>query len=815
MEWCDVGRTRNSLSTPALAQAVCGLIATFSLANPTVFAQTNDDDDSFDAEITKTLEEIIVRAEKRSNQVVQDLPLAISVLTEETIRHSGMETIMRLTDLHPSVFFDQAHSFQNSSLKVRGIGTFGNGRTFEGAVGVFTDGVYRTRSGMALSELLDVDNVQVLRGPQGTLFGKNTVAGAISLESVSPDPNEVSGFAEARAGNLDTQYLTAAVNVPVGNDSALRLAGVMHQRDGSIVSPDNDDQYNSVDRYGLKAQYLYSPHDGLEAWIIADHAESDAECCWATANVFNGPTAPLIETYAGLNGLTFVQPPVAERERLQSLNTLPTEEVEDSGLTAIVRWELGESSLRSISAYRRWEHRHVEADPDFVAADLFILNEPTEITTLSQEFNWSLPLGPMETAGESDLLLGAYFAKEDFESTRSAETGADADNYLNALVSAGQGAVACLPPVVAADCLFPVGIGALLPDGEFTREFYFQDTTTYALFAHARWDFSSDARLVTGIRYSIEDKDGGVDNLFWYDSAIVRAALEAAGIPDDGTPRNGLDLIGTVYSPSFVDETEDREVTGTISFQYYGIPDVMMFVGFRRGYKAGGVNLFREGVVSNTTTYEPEFVDHFEAGLKADYWANKARTNVAVFHSTFTDLQFNFFTGLEFRTENTGEATSKGVELENQFQVTDELRLDLSVTYLDSQFDQLNNPFLSYLDGRDTPRAPRWAGIASLFYELPLGNGLNLFARGMGSYTGSHFVGADVPNEQKVDSYVIADANLGIRRDDGSWEIMAWCRNCGDETYRTIFFNSTFQPGSFTTYLNNPRLYGVSLRYAF
>ena len=241
----------------------------------------------------------------------------------------------------------------------------------------------------------------------------------------------------------------------------------------------------------------------------------------------------------------------------------------------------------------------------------------------------------------------------------------------------------------------------------------------------------------------------------------------------------------------------------------------MYFGSYHRGYKAGGVNLFREGVVANTTAYQPEFVDNVEAGIKADYWDDKARTNLSVFYTEFTDLQINFFTGLEFRTVNTGTAKTKGVELENNFQVSDNLRIDLSVTYLDSRFVQIDEPFLIYLVDRETPRAPDWAGVLALTYEKPMTAGLDFFARGMASYVGSHYVGADVPSEEKVASYVVGDVSVGVTNADKGWDVLLWCSNCTDKDYRTIYFNTTFQPDSFSAYLNNPRQYGVTLRARF
>jgi iron complex outermembrane receptor protein len=755
------------------------------------------------------LEEIIVTATKRPLNI-QDVPVAVTAMNARMIEETLMETLQRLTDLDPSVKFDQAHSYQNASLKIRGIGTIGVSRTFEGAVGAFVDGVYRSRSGMALADLLDIDDLEILRGPQGTLFGKNTVAGAIALNSTRPMLGETDGRVELRAGTFDSRYLTGVFNGALGESSAMRLAGVYHARDGTFRSPDNADQYDAIDRYAFKSQFLLNPTDDVSLLVIADFARSDADCCWASAQVVNGPTSPLIDTYAGLNGLTFTHAPYAEQDRSISLNTLPRETIRDRGVAATLDWHLGPNKeLKSITAFRDWRHDHIDADPDFVPADLFVLNEPADIKNVSQELNVRL------LVRRTSLLAGFYYATEGYRGTRSVISGHDADNYLNALISASFGATACLPPVISLDCAFPAGIGALLPTGEFTRENYAQDSTAYALFGHATTPLSGKFDLVTGLRYSDERKRGGVDNVFWYDSAIARAALAAAGVPDDGTPRNGLDLVGTRYSPSFRQSTRDKEWTGVLALQYQPTNELMIYGSYQRGFKAGGVNLYREAVLTDTTAYAPEFADGFEVGAKVTYLDGRARTNVAAFDTQFSNLQINFFDGLNFRTENAGEARTRGVEIENYFQLTDELRMDFSATYLHSKFTEIRNPLLAYLADRDTPRAPRWAAAWRLNYEKPLGDRLTLLVRGGLSYTGDHFVGADVPDETKVESYLISDASVGVRNQRRGWEVLAWCTNCGDQTYRTIYFNSTFQPGSYSAYLNTPAEYGVALRKSF
>lgn len=769
------------------------------LASAETRAQTAD---------STTIDEIIVTATRRAADL-QDVPVAVTALTRSSILETGLTSIQQLADINPSVSFDTAQSFQRNSLKIRGIGTIGNSRTFEGAVGVFVDGIYRSRSGMALSDLVDIDQIEILRGPQSTLFGKNTVAGAIALQSSAPDFAELVGTAELRVGNLNSTFASGTANVPVNEMLALRFAGTFNKRDGFFTSPDNGAEYDNVDRFGFKAQALILASIDLQIRLIADHAESDANCCWGSALVVNGPTAPLIEVYSELNGLSFFPAPVAEQSRSATLNARSKEKIKDSGLAALVTWDNGIISLKSTTAIREWSHNQIEADPDFVAADLFVLNEPADIDSIFQELVLSFDVA------NSDVLLGAYYSKEDYYSLRSAENGSDADNYLNALISAQAGAAACLPPIVSVDCVFPTGVSALLPDGEFARESYVQKSTTRAFFGHAETAIGDQFKLVTGLRYSLEEKSGGVRNMFWYDSAIVRAALAAGGIPDDGTPRNGLDLIGTVFGPSFRDQTRDEEVTGVLAIQYFPSPRMMLYGSYQRGYKAGGVNLFREALVTNGTVYEPEFADNFEVGFKARYLENAATTNVAIFHTEFSDLQINFFSGLEFRTENTGKATSRGIEVENQFQLTDNLRLDFALNYLDAEFDEIDNPFLTYLVGRETPRAPKWSSALALNYVTAVSDHLLLVGRAAGTYMGKHFVGADTPLEQKQGAYLVSNASIGLRSANDRWEVIAWCTNCTDETYRTIFFNSTFQPGSFSAYLNAPRQYGLTFRANF
>ncbi len=234
------------------------------------------------------LEEVVVTAQKRS-QSAQDVPIAITAMSADSMREAGVFDVSDLTDVNPSISFDTGQSSQNSSLKIRGIGTVGNGRTFEGAVGVFIDGVYRSRSAMALQDMNDIAGLELLRGPQGTLFGKNTVAGALSLTSSKPDSEAFGISAEMLSGNFDKRYAAAAVNMPLGDRSAVRVSVVNNRQDGFLHSRQQGNRtYNQTDRISGKVQWLFDVTDTLESWLILDYSKSDAGCCWGSVQVVSG-----------------------------------------------------------------------------------------------------------------------------------------------------------------------------------------------------------------------------------------------------------------------------------------------------------------------------------------------------------------------------------------------------------------------------------------------------------------------------------------------------------------------------------------------
>ncbi|WP_372810155.1 TonB-dependent receptor [Litorivivens sp.] len=781
------------------------------------------------------LEEVVVTAQKRS-QSAQDVPIAITAMSADSMREAGVFDVSDLTDVNPSISFDTGQSSQNSSLKIRGIGTVGNGRTFEGAVGVFIDGVYRSRSAMALQDMNDIAGLELLRGPQGTLFGKNTVAGALSLTSSKPDSEAFGISAEMLSGNFDKRYATAAVNMPLGDRSAVRVSVVSNRQDGFLHSRQQGNRtYNQTDRISGKVQWLFDVTDTLESWLILDYSKSDAGCCWGSVQVVSGPLTQDLKYYAGLRGLEFYTADYAEDRRLTNNNADSEELREDIGLTWKLDWALESMDIRAVTGVRRFTDEQVRGDADFGPAHILTLSEPAEIDFWSQEVNVSTQWGAV------DIVAGIYYSEETFESNRIFESDTDSNNYASFLVTraaaqmagySGSTAPVCRPPGMTLGCtaLFatiggPVGFTSfdLFPAErgvKIIEDHYYQDSTSAAIFIHTQTDFENGFTLVAGLRYSEDRKQGGYDQVYWYNSELAQAIIASGliGDPPSGdasTPRNALDL-NTIYnSPSFYDEYESSVVTSTLSGQYRFTDDIMGYLTFSKGYKAGAVNLFQEAANLNNTTYEPEYARSWELGLKTRYWDSRAQTNIALFDTQYENLQINFFNGFNFFTQNTGEALSRGIELENTVQFTESLRAELSITWLKAEFSDLGNApeAVRHLDGRQTPRAPDLSAVAAATYSRPLSANAGLYGRVAASYSGEHWASPDTPDEPTQGPYTLWDAALGFQYYGGTeWDVSLFCKNCLNQTYRTIYFAAPVQEGSYNAYLNEPRQIGLSIK---
>ncbi|MCY4093651.1 MAG: TonB-dependent receptor [Gammaproteobacteria bacterium] len=596
-----------------------------------------------EAPAQQVIEEIIVTATKRAESI-QDVPIAVSAITGYDLYARGVEDLYGLAEVAPSLAVYSSNSTSNGgTLRIRGVGTTGNNPGLEAAVGTFIDGVYRSRAGLAFKDLPDIARVEILRGPQGTLFGKNTVAGAVNIVTNAPE-FETSLSASLGVDDNNGHNAGFTGNAALSDDIAGRVSFATRTRDGFYNDVNSDSMYDGRDRYNLRGQLLWRQSDQLDVRIIADYAERNESCCPA-AFWIAGPTSAAV---AGLGG------DVTEfrvgGDANVGTNYEPYENVEDSGISIDALWELDAGSqFRSITAIRDFSVARGQ-DIDFTSADILHPQDSDEtFRNFSQEFQL---FGETDT---TDWLVGAYLYTEDLESDEYIVLSTNGGNYIGLLF--GNPAVA---PLFMGD---PAGRGV---PGQGYDAVYFSDTRGWALFTHDVWHVNPSLDVTFGLRYSWEEKDAG---------AVINGAPYGELINDPFC--NTFGGISAFFSLcdnlSWNNVEAESALTGTLKAAFHLNDDVRNYVSYSRGYKAGGFNLDQEAVGNRDASgnfvdqsrFDPETSDSLELGVKVRALGGRLTVNSALFRTSFRDFQLNTFTGLGFTVGNVKEVTSTGIEVES------------------------------------------------------------------------------------------------------------------------------------------------------
>lgn len=744
------------------------------------------------------MEEIIVTAQRREEDL-QDVPIAVTAAKAETLHElrSGnigdialltldelrLDNIEDITLLTPSITFRKTNApAASAQIQIRGIGTTGQNRTFEGAVGVFVDGVYRSRSGQALSMFLDIDSLQVLRGPQGTLFGKSTSAGALLLESTVPDLGETNGYVRSSYGNFDMIDLRGSLNLGLSDKFAVRLSANHSESDGYLDTPKGDTE-NDLDVNTVKLNVLYQPNDDFRFRLIADYTEQDDECCYGTIDAVDGPTTPLIDALSLALGNPLPSDDGDDYETF--VNTTTDNQAEDKGVTAIIDWEARAGSFKSITAIREYD-TFQDADGDFSGADILGVVETFNSKFFSQEFTFN-----GELSGGTDYLLGIFFSDEDLTMGRDLRHGSQAQAFWD--VTFGASGV-------------PVG-AANAAAGVFSVEDFFATAESLGIFTH--WDIplSDRANLVFGARYSDDEKTGRFEQPFFRDPVFDPLAI-AGTAP------------GILYDERF----DDSAASGTLSFQYRPNDHAMFYASYSHGYKVGGVNADTNAAGSPGSSLDPtdngirinpvfqtETLDAYELGAKVDWLGGAARTNASVFYNDIQDLQIAQFLGLIFAVVNSPEAEVYGVEIEHTQVLNDIFTLSASGTFL-PEANYGDDPAIGILSGRRFSDAPEFRGAVSLNWDRPFYNGTAFTGFVQVQYAGETFT--NTASDLKEDSVTLVNANFGLDFDNG-FSVTAFVRNVTDERYVGEHFETPLQAGDRNAYVQPPRTFGIELRKFF
>lgn len=727
-----------------------GVFSAFALMSPALAQEAPQAPPQTDetAEEIAESDEIIVTATGRS-AALQDVPIAITALTAETIANANFKDLRAIEQIAPSfkVFTGQSTA-ASTTLFIRGIGTGGDNAGFEPAVGVYIDGVFRNRSSTAISELPQVERIEVLRGPQGTLFGRNTSAGALSVTTAGPE-FDTRVFGKVEIGNFD------AINTSLGVTGAIipdvlagRLETNWQNRDGYITDINSGRTINDRDRYFIRGQLLWNISDNASFRFIADLNETNEECCGAI--VLNpGATAAAVTGISALRGLPGILPPdLNARQVAITPGRNYNEAIDEWGVSGQLDWAIGGINLKSITAYRQWVALRGQ-DVDFASHDrAFRDGYRIGYDTFSQELTLQGVKGPL------DWLVGGFFYQENINTSDNIQFGIDASRYVDALASGvdvngpapggtgfnvfgSLGTTACGPAAaIAPNCrlftaaltpgitqqLIAAGVPAAtaqaqafaqasgfsaliaanpqLPGQGQNRDDFNQDTTAFAFFTHNQIEIINNLTLTLGARYNRENKELSANlvsvsptcDAFRAAAPLTQALLAS---PLATFALFGCNpIVNPVANGQFSDERTESEVTGTGSLAWKVTENLLLYGGYSRGYKSGGFNLDRSGFnITPASTVRPstndlefgaEFNNAYEVGWKLTIPAIGTTFNGDFFLERVRQFQLNAFNGFNFQTFNVPLVDSRGFELDSFSRIGDHLTFQGGVSYTDS-----------------------------------------------------------------------------------------------------------------------------------
>jgi iron complex outermembrane recepter protein len=836
-----------------------------SLAIPAFAQDAPQAEDDSDSNV------IIVEATLRATNV-QDIPLAVTAVSPQQLEQQGVKDITTLASVSPSFSINSSQTeSQGTTIRIRGIGTTGNNIGLESAVGVFIDGVYQSRPGVALGDLLDLQQLEILRGPQGTLFGRNTTAGALNVKTAKPSLNGFSGFANATYGNFDALNLQGGVNVPAGETLAFRVSGAFRKQDGFLKS--NVDGTDSADknRWLVRGQAYWEPTADISLRIIGDYQKTDERCCAAVTL-----SAPLTNlTAAGLGGL-FNDPNIVNQTGSLTQNFNPRaprsrrynsqgfeNDIEQWGVSAELNWDFGGAKLTYIGAYRDFlgSSRQDEFNPGRVYSVSGITFPPGTGPTFDDIKTWTHELRLQGTAFDDklDWLVGAFYADESIKEEFSLGLGADFSTVVSA---ANFGSPAVLSTISAAGNFFanggtnPATFVPISSNGSFSRNLFEQDAKSLSVFTHNIFNVTDQFSITVGARYVDDKKDGSFDQLASSNNAClaglalaqayaVNPAGANAAVAFGGPALQGLlgnaaarnagvfincfpfaaPALGVSFLPAEFDRTfKDDEFIYTLQAGYKPNDDLLIYGSFTHGYKAGGFNL---DVTAAAGGRDPRFaseeVDTYEVGVKSTLLDGRVRANLALFYNEIADFQVLEFTGTQFQTFNVDDVTSKGFELEIDAKWSDYITNNIGITYADAGYGGDCDAGgtiapATGLCGNSLTNAPKWSGLFGMTYNGPLNSsGWGLLVNTNVRYEGDRRTRTN-PTTGPFDvqkENIKVNARIGLTDPSDRFTFELWGNNLTNEITRNVTFNTPLLGAASSAFIEAPRTYGLTTRVKF
>jgi outer membrane receptor protein involved in Fe transport len=721
------------------------------------------------------IEEVVVTATRRE-QSFRDVPMAVSALDSQRLQDTGVTEFNDIQSQVPSFEIEANTNPFTTSLRIRGMGNLANIPNFEPAVGLFVDGAYRSRSGVAMGDLLDVERIEILRGPQSVLYPKNVTAGLVNVITQRPT-DEFSAWGGASFGNLNYWQLQGGLTGALADGVRGRLAVVTSDRDGSFNDTVNGTKSGGFARTAVRGQLEFDIGDRANLRLIAGYSDKDGDCC--SPDVLPGAVST---NFLGLLGRPVDSDPFNRRTTYSDPYNFEGDQYD---LLAEFSYEFDWAVLTSTTSY---DHFSVESQIDseqsaFTAA---VFLDRQESDALGQEFRLT-----SQGDGPVSWMTGAYYYDNDF--TRGS-------------LSPNQPILVLGPDVVP----LPAPFNGAAGDQSSFRSL--NDTRHWSLFGQLDWQATERTKLSAGLRYIDEKK-----------SIDARSTFQVAALPS-------LALNTTVPTPVVAERSTDG-LAWNLSALFDVTADTTVYATVSKGYKAGGYNGDWDASGALTAArreFEDESVLNLEAGLKSRFWDGQATLNLSVFRSEFDDFQNASFLGLNFLVRNAESVVTQGIELDGSVRPVTGLTIDYAVTYLDAEYDKFTNGACYFgrtptnaaertcdLSGETLPNAPTWRSNLGAQFEQPLAAGTG-FIRADWSYSSEQNVDTALDPRAEQGSYSLLSARLGWRND--RYSVSVWGDNLTDETVMTAVGPQTIFggiDGGLQVYLNESRTYGVTMDVRF
>jgi iron complex outermembrane receptor protein len=804
-----------------------GLTVLAPLSFMAIFAQAEVDPNGPDP---LALEEVVVTANRRAESI-QEVPMSVTAFTGEFFRETGVRNLAGLEQYTPSLKIVPGTDSNSQSIRIRGIGSVGSNAGIDPSVGTFIDGVYQGRAGMSIGDLIDIERIEILRGPQGTLYGKNTAAGAISIITLAPSPDQFESEVEFTYNTDERAEVHAMVNVPFGDSGhAMRLTGYGIDGDHLYENDFNGEGLNDANKYGVKTRFLIdtgakTDGDGIGEFLLTlDYSKEDTDCCALAVIDYQGISTlavPITNVpneeyqqqlgvnangdylfqYNSLEDAAGFSPPKADPfndDYWVDAEIFNKVEVGGVGL----EWNKDLANENTVTFINAWRHYESDSafDGDFTAYDAVTGSQDIDFDQYSSELRITSPGG--ETF---DYQGGLYAFYSELDSVGHTEQSSLLTN------------------------LIPL-FGGVFPDGTLNIDDNNYKTTSYAAFGQLVWNISEKFSTTLGMRYTYETKD-------FKGSQIT-------------LPKTDFDVPPVAGPDTFYDETRsDDDFSPALIGRYFFTPDVMTYASITRGFKSGGFNQRREQQGKNGE-FEPEEATNYELGWKTSTEDRRLQFNGTFYLTNYDDFQAQSFDGSSFTVTNAGSMRSYGTELDVIFVPVADVLVGSAIGYNKAEYEDFDNgqcsvdqATVSYYEGPDGPvflggtsipsgiapgfgreqclqdlegkpidNAPEWTVSSFIRYERDLSDNLIGTVRLEHSYTDNFYLDQDLDPTLKNDSVDLVNLRFTLTNTENTWEVALWGRNLLDEEYYNFGIDIPVV-GGFTGATAQGEVYGITVRF--